>query len=215
MDVLSAVVADVGIDADLEPHAAPPGIGSRPDERRIVCAYGAGARVRAGTVLRALAMLAPRHPELRVTFVGPGATDEALRMHAAALGVNRLVRHVEDDEDVAAHAVGAHLGWLVADGDDAAFGALDLMAARAPILVDRGTDGARYVADRITGAHLEPGDVPGTAATIAQLLARDDERQAMGAAGRARLVREHTETAMVDGFARAAEAARERSKWRT
>jgi glycosyltransferase involved in cell wall biosynthesis len=214
LDVLSAIVADVGVDADMEATPAEALAAARPDERRILCVFEPGARHRAANVLRAVAMLAPRHPELRVTLIGPGASDEGLRMHAAALGVNRIVRHVGDAEDVIAHAQGAHLGWVVADGDDGAFGALDLMAASVPVLMDRGSDASRYVADGITGVHLEPGEVAGTAASIALLLAREDERVAIGTAGRARVLREHGEAGMVDGFARAAEAARDRSKWR-
>ena len=214
LDVLIALVTDLGLDPDADPPTEPPQPPRRADERRIVVVYEPGARARAATVLRAAAMLAPRHPELRVVIVGPGSDDEALRMHAAALGVNRIVRHVGDAEDLATYATGAHLGWVVANGDDGAYGALDLMAARVPVLVDRGSVAARYVADGITGVYLEPGEVAGTAADIALLLAREEERQAMGAAGRARLAREYAAAPMADGFARAAEAARDRSKWR-
>jgi glycosyltransferase involved in cell wall biosynthesis len=213
LDVLVALVADVGLDPEADPPAEPQPP-RRPEERRIVCVYEPGARARAATVLRAVAMLAPRHPELRVVLVGPGSDDEALRMHAAALGVNRIVRHVGDAEDLATYATGAHLGWVVANGDDGAYGALDLMAARVPVLVDRGVAASRYVADGISGVYLEPGDVAGTAADIALLLAHEEQRQAMGAAGRARLLREYALAPMVDGFARAAEAARDRTKWR-
>jgi glycosyltransferase involved in cell wall biosynthesis len=213
LDVLVALVADVGLDPEADPPAEPQPP-RRPEERRIVCVYEPGARARAATVLRAIAMLAPRHPELRVVLVGPSSDDEALRMHAAALGVNRIVRHVGDAEDLATYATGAHLGWVVANGDDGAYGALDLMAARVPVLVDRGVAASRYVADGISGVYLEPGDVAGTAADIALLLAHEEQRQAMGAAGRARLLREYALAPMVDGFARAAEAARDRTKWR-
>jgi glycosyltransferase involved in cell wall biosynthesis len=102
----------------------------------------------------------------------------------------------------------------VAEGDDGAYGALDAMAAGVPVLAERGATAARYVADAITGLHLAPGDVPGTAAVLAQLLAGGDARRAMGQAGRARLARTYTETAMLDGFARAAAAARGGARWR-
>jgi glycosyltransferase involved in cell wall biosynthesis len=88
------------------------------------------------------------------------------------------------------------------------------MARRVPVLVQRDTVPARYVADGITGVHLSAGDVAGTAATMASLLAHPDERRAMGNAGRARVARAFTETAMLDGFVRAADAARDRSRWR-
>ncbi len=214
----AAVVADVGV-APPEPAGpvvAPLGDGDA--ARRVVCAYDATAHLRAATVLRAAALLAPRHPDLRVVFAGPGASDEGLRMHAAALGIHHLVRTHDPERanDGAAHAdlAGAAVAWVVAEGDDGAYGALDAMAAGVPVLAERGGTAARYVADAITGLHLAPGDVPGTAAVLAQLLAGDDARRAMGNAGRARVARTYTEAAMLDGFARAAAATRDRARWR-
>jgi hypothetical protein len=216
------IVADLGVAVPGAPAdaAAPEPGGGEPARRRdvgfrrIVCLYEPGARLRAAVVLRAAAMLAPRHPELRLTLVGPGADDEGLRMHAAALGVNRIVAHRGGGEDAAPRLARADIGWVIADGDDGAFGALDCMAARVPALVERGSVAARYIADGIAGAHVTAGDVAGTAAVVAELLARDADRQAMGAAGEARVARLHTEAAMLDGFARAATAARDRTRWR-
>jgi hypothetical protein len=238
----SAVVADLGV-APPAAGAGGDGFGAAPGAaparasgpRRVVCAYEPSAHLRAATVLRAAALLAPRHPDLRVVFAGPGASDEGLRLHAAALGIHRLLRAHDpsrapaggdgarpdgardaDDDGASAdgagdpaHAdlAGAAVAWVLADGDDGAFGALDAMAAGVPVLAERGGTAARYVADAITGLHLAPADVPGTAAVLAQLLAGDDARRAMGQAGRARVARTYTEAAMVDGFARAAAAA--------
>lgn len=228
----SVVVADLGVPSDGDNDASAPA--DTPDSapsggRRIVCAYEPTAHLRVATVLRAVAMLAPRHPDLRVVLAGPGAADEGLRMHAAALGIHHLVR-VHDpgrnaevgaggaaSADAAradANLAGAAAAWVVAAGDDGAFGALDAMAAGVPVLAERGATAARYVADAITGLHLAPNDVPGTAAVLAQLLAGDDARRAMGNAGRARVARTYTEAAMLDGFARAAAAARGGARWR-
>jgi glycosyltransferase involved in cell wall biosynthesis len=53
------------------------------------------------------------------------------------------------------------------------------------------------------------------AARIAVLLAHKERRSAMGNAGRARVSRDFSEQEMVDGFERATEIARDRSRWRT
>jgi glycosyltransferase involved in cell wall biosynthesis len=213
---LPTVVADIGIDVDrvlaaIEPEPAPvdddSGVERAPDLRRLVCVCDADSRSRAFVVLRAVAMLAPRHPELRLLLVGPGVVDAQLRMHAAALGIHRVVDYRVGDGEVTPGLASADLGWVVADGDDGAFGVLDFMAAAVPVFAQRGSVAARYIADNITGRHLEPGDVPGTAAALAALLARADDRSAMGSAGRARVVRAYGEAAMLDGFARAAAAA--------
>jgi hypothetical protein len=200
--------ADVGVEAGAD--------GARPRRegplRRVVCVHARGARTRTATVLRTVAMLAPRHPELRVALVGPGSDDEELRLHAAAVGVNRVVSHHGDVGTAEALLAEADLAWVVADGDDGAFGVLDALAAGVPVVVERGSDAARYVPDAIGGVHLEGGDVPAAAAALAQLLAHDADRQSMGAAGRSRVARTHSEVAMLEGFARVAAEARARAR---
>ncbi|AHG90121.1 glycosyl transferase group 1 [Gemmatirosa kalamazoonensis] len=205
------VVADLGVDVPAEPPTALPDAEAWPGEKRLVCVCDRGNRARTAVVLRAVAMLAPRHRDLRLVLVGPGADDEELRLHAAALGIHRFVRSAHTRDEDVAHRRAAHVGWVTAAGDDGAFGALDFMASSVPVLVDRGSIGARYVADAITGAHITPGDVPDTAATLATLLARDETRQAMGNAGRARVARTFGEAGMIDGFARAAAATQQRA----
>jgi len=109
----------------------------------------------------------------------------------------------------------AELAWVAAGGDNAAFGYLDLMALRVPVLAERDALSSRYVADGICGVLLAQPD-PGTvAARIAVLLAHGERRSAMGNAGRARVTRDFSEQDMVDGFERATEIARDRSRWRT
>lgn len=134
-------------------------------------------------------------------------------MHAAALGIGRQISHLGERDDDLAVLRAADLGWVVASDDAAAFGALDFMAMRIPVLTDRDTIAARYVADGITGMLLSPGDTPATAAIVAALLGRPDQRTAMGSAGRSRVAREYTETAMVDALQRAADVARDRTRW--
>lgn len=217
---LGSVVAELGV--ELPPLAPPPAAGDdepprpagRLAPRTLVCVHEPRAQLATATMLRATAMLAPRHPGLRVALVGPGADDEGLRMHAAALGINRVVEHLGDRVEAPALLPHAALAWVVAAGDDGGFGALDAMAARVPVLVERGSVAAGYAPDGIAGVHLEPGDVPGTAAVIAQLLTAEPDRLAMGAAGRARVERTNALDPMVDGFARAAAAARDRTRWR-
>jgi glycosyltransferase involved in cell wall biosynthesis len=70
------------------------------------------------------------------------------------------------------------------------------------------------VADGISGIILPPSDTPATAATIAELLSQDEQRAAMGSAGRARVAREYTERTMLDAVQRAADEARDRSRWK-
>jgi len=214
--VRETVVADLGVDVDRydELRAAPLAtVGAAPGSRIIVCVYDPSGKQRAATVLRTMGLLAPRHPELHLVLIGPDSGNEDLRMHAAALGITRAVSHVgERDDDLAVLRAGV-LGWVVAGEDSAGFGALDFMAMRTPVLVDRGSVAQRYVADGITGVALPPGDATATASVVAELLANDAQREAMGNAGRVRVARDYSERAMLDAMQRATESGRDRTRW--
>ena len=212
------VAADVGVSVETIAAAEPlplEAIGGTGGDQLIACVYDSSARRRIGALLRAVALLAPRHPGLRVAILGPGADDDDIRMHAAALGITEIVAHVGQPLDQHSVLSSADLAWVAAGGDNAAFGYLDLMALRIPVLAERDTLSQRYVSDGISGVLLPQPD-PGTmAARIAVLLAHGERRSAMGSAGRARVAREFKEDAMIDGFVHATEIARDRSRWRT
>jgi hypothetical protein len=211
------IIADLGVDVsrydELRAVALPTLGATSPDAKLIVCAYDAGGKAQAATVLRTMALLAPRHPELHLALLGAASNDEDLKMHAASLGLGRRVAYLGERDDDFAVLQAAHLGWVVAPADTGGFTSLDMMAMGVPVLADRGTVAGRYLADSITGALLNPGDTPGTAAVVAGLLGNDERRRAMGNAGRARVAREYTETAMVDALQQAADSARDRSRW--
>jgi glycosyltransferase involved in cell wall biosynthesis len=213
---LEPTAADVGVAVDALDQIRPipkSSVAAAGGSRLIVCVYDAGAKRDVTVVLRTVALLAPQHPELRLAIVGPGSDDEDLRMHAAALGITPIVAHLGERDDHLAVLKAADLAWVVATSDDAAYGFLDPMAMRVPVLAERGTLSQRYVADGITGVLLSQPDAPTTAARIATLLAYDERRTAMGNAGRSRVARDFPEDAMVDGFERATHIARDRSRW--
>ncbi|MEO6877698.1 MAG: glycosyltransferase family 4 protein [Gemmatimonadaceae bacterium] len=179
----------------------------------IACNYDPSGRFRMGTVFRTIALLASRHANMHVVVFGPGSVDDDLRMHAAALGVGPIISFLGERDDELQVMRAADAGWIVAGSDAAAFGALDLMALRVPVIADRTQLAEHYVADGITGILLAPGDAAHTASGVAAFLTGADKRQAMGNAGRARVLREFTESAMIDGFERAVNAAGDRTKW--
>ena len=171
------------------------------------------SRGQIANVLRTVALLAPRHPELRLALIGAGSDDEDIRIHAAALGITRVVSQLGERDDELAVFRAADVGWVIATGDTAAFACLDLMALRIPVLAERTPLTHRYVADGITGVLLPASDPPATAAALASFLGHDAQRVAMGNAGRARVTREFPEAAMIDAFDRAAAIARDRQQW--
>jgi glycosyltransferase involved in cell wall biosynthesis len=209
-------VAPLGVDAAAYESVRPatrPSLGLGAATRLVVCVCNNATRIRVAHVLRVIALLAARHPELRLLIVGAGADDDDLRVHASALRIGKVVSFLPAYENVLPILATADLGWVVADGDDGAYATLDLLASRVPVLADRGALAARYVPDGIAGLLLPPGDPHGAAAAIARLLARDDERAAMGSAAQTRVAREYSESAMVEAFECAAIAASDRTLW--
>ena len=213
---INAVVAPLGVDIasyDAIRATPRPSLGAAANDRLVVCVYDRRGPARSATVFRTFAMLAPRHPELRLAIVGAGSDEEDLRMHAAALGLTRTVTYLGERDDQLSVLRSADLGWVVASGDDAAYAMLDFMALRVPVIAERGQQAQRYLSDGIAGILLPAGDIPANAATLAAFLAHDEQRVAMGNAGRTRVARDFTVNAMIDGFEAAATAARERSAW--
>jgi len=220
-NAVDASVAPIGIDVTTYPtdgEKAPAAEGESPADpsapvlRYIVCVYDPTSRGRAATAIRTISMLAPRHPNLRLIIVGPGSDDEDLRMQAAALRVLHLVSFLGERDDVINLMRDAHLGWVVADADTAAYGILDLMALGIPTVASESGVAQRYVANGITGALYPPDDSASTAATVAGMLLSEETRDAMGKAARTRVAREFPETEMIEGFDRAANTARTRGR---
>lgn len=198
----ASVVAPLGVEASAYDSIQRDG----DESSYIACVYDRMARGRAATAIRTVAMLAPRHPDLHLVIVGTGSDDDDLRMQAAALNVLHRVNFLGERDDAIHVMRNAHLGWVLADSDTAAFGILDLMALGVPVLAPDDTLAQRYVLPQITGALLAPDDAALTAATVAGLLASESTRAAMGQAARVRVARDFPESATIDGFERAAKA---------
>ena len=177
------------------------------DEVNVVCVHDASSRSRAAAAIRTVSMLAPRHPGLHLLIIGEGAYDDDLRMQAAALNALPLVTFLGDRADQIDVMRSARLGWVVADSDTAVYGILDFMSLGIPVLAPEDSVAPDYVLHDITGLLVAGDDANLTAAAAAELLTSDTRRETMGAAARSRVVREHVESVMIDGFELAAAAA--------
>lgn len=214
--VVSPMVAPLGVDtAEYDAlRPVPRGdIGAPGTGLVIACSYEPASRARMSMALRTLALLAPRHTDIHLVVFGPGALDDELRLHAAALGVAPFVTFVGPTSDQLALLRAADVSWVVSDGDAGAYAFLDSMAMRIPVVCERSPLASHYAADGITGLCLAPGDPAFTASAVAHFLADPERRAAMGNAGFARVQREFPLSAMVDGFEQAAEAASDRTRW--
>lgn len=211
---LAPIVAELGVPVARYDAVRTTGEPTRGGTQTILCIADRASKLRVAVALRTMALLAPRHPGLRLLVMGPGSDDAAHRMHAAALGITTVVHHLGVPADPLATLREADLGWVAAGHDDLGFACLDLMAMRTPVLAERDSLAEHFVADGIAGTLLPHRNAPATAALVTNFLAREEQRRAMGSAGRGRVAREFTDAAMVDAFERAALEARDRFRWR-
>jgi hypothetical protein len=213
---IQSAVAPLGVDpadADRVTAASRAELGLAPDAFLIGCPYDASGRALLGNVLRTLALLGSRHPHVHAIMVGPNANDDELRMHASAVGVHRFVSFLGDVRDAGAVLKMCDLVWLTAREDAGAYGLLDAMAHRRPIVAERSPLTEHYVADGVTGMLLGSPDPDVIASAVASVVGHPEWRSAMGNAARARVQRDFTETAMIDGFENAGVVAGDRTKW--
>lgn len=178
------------------------------DPYHIICIYDGVSRGRTALPVRTVALMAPRHPEIRLSIVGLGSDAEEIRMHVAALDVLPRVDLLGERDDLRQLMRGATLGWVAGRGDDAAFAILDLMAAGIPVVAPDDAVCERYVADGITGMIVRGEDAALAAGILAGVLGNANQIAAMSQAARGRLMREFPVGPMLEGFDAAAAAAR-------
>lgn len=178
------------------------------DPYHIICIYDGVSRGRTALPVRTVALMAPRHPEIRLSIVGPGSDAEEIRMHVAALDVLPRVDLLGERDDLRQLMRGATLGWIAGKGDDATFAILDLMAAGLPVVAPEDPVCERYVADGITGMIVRGEDAALAAGILAGVLGNANQIAAMSQAARGRLAREFPVGQMLEGFDAAAAAAR-------
>ncbi|MGQ0766939.1 MAG: glycosyltransferase [Gemmatimonadota bacterium] len=155
---------------------------------------------RATNVLRSASWLTQRHPGLRVRVIGSAAADPDFRVLAGALGLARRVDWIPHPQSFAQALRGASLGWVIADGDDAGLGVLNLMANSIVVMAERSTVASHYVADGIHGILSPILDPTQMAAEASLLMADVRRRRTMGAAGRVRAERDFPLRSMLIGF---------------
>ena len=109
----------IGVDLVSFDQVAPAsraGLRAPPDGPIVVCWCGVDARMRAVQALRAIARVAERHADLHTVVIGPGAGDDMVRMHAAALRTHGGLAFISDQAVTRRALRAADIGWVAAGG---------------------------------------------------------------------------------------------------
>ncbi len=213
----------------LAAHVAPPGVAARAPRLEaggggalgaaasdtslhLVIVAGGDRRHDTLVALRAFALLAPRLPALRATVILPAAGIDAMRIEAAALGMAERVTWRGADAPRGEVLAGAHLAWVIASADDAAFALLDALAYGVPVVAERSPVSARFVVDGVTGVLRHRMEEAAWASTVAAALADTAAHTAMSAAALRAAARWPLD-AGAEGWIQVTEAARDRARW--
>ena len=144
------------------------------------------------TTIRALALLAPRYPDLRYAIAGQGPERAALEQLARSEGVADRVRFLsglDDDFLPLAYALASvYVGasrQTARDVEGFGIALLEAQAAGIPVVAGQSGGIPDAVQDGVTGLLTDPEDPGGVAAAVAGLLDDPARARQFGAAGRA------------------------------
>ena len=171
------------------------GLGDRP---LVVCVSRLVKRKGQDTLIDALPAIRERAPGASLVIVGGGPDEDRLRSRAAALGdaVVFTGQVAEDDlpryyalGDVFAMPCRTRLGGLEVEGWGNVF--IEAAACGRPVVVGDSGGAREALVDGETGLLVDGADEDLVAGAVADLLADPARAAAMGAAGRARVERDH------------------------
>jgi len=136
-------------------------------------------------LLEALPSVVEQFPGVRVVCLGEGSLRRELEIRATALGLERTVRFVGFQADVAQWLALGVLTVLPSLWEGLPLAAIESLAAGRPMVATAVDGTPEVVVEGRTGLTVPPGDPQALARAICRLLADREERQRMATAGRA------------------------------
>lgn len=134
-------------------------------------------------LLKAAASLAQRVPSLRVLLVGEGGLRPKLAALADSLGIRGRVIFAGFREDVAAITQTLDIAVLPSLFEGMGRAVIEAQAAGKPVIGSRVGGIPDLIQHQATGLLVDPGDVSGLAASMAQLCENPAMRKELGEAG--------------------------------
>jgi sugar transferase (PEP-CTERM/EpsH1 system associated) len=197
-----------GIDAERF-HPPVPGEGGAPEGWPFGpgdVVIGTVGRVQAvkdhATLIDAFARLRERLPHLplRLAIVGDGPLLEAMRARAAVLGLGDTAWLPGARTDVAQILRSLHVFAMSSIAEGTPGSALEAMASGLPVVGTRVGGIPEVVDDGVTGILVPPADPDAMATALGRYAAAPELAASHGAAGRERVLRQYSMTAMVAAY---------------
>ena len=141
-------------------------------------------------LLDAVAAVRKEHPDVALTLVGDGPERGWIETRAAELGIADAVRitgYLSQDR-VASELAQAGLFVLPSFAEGVPVVLMEAMATGLPVIATRIAGIPELVEDGVSGRLVPPGDADALAAAIGELLSDPGRADAMGEAGRSRVV---------------------------
>lgn len=165
----------------------------RPSRPTILSVARQYPRKDTATLLRALARIRRRLPDVRLRVIGGGPELPRLRALARSLDLTQdtvtFEGAVPDDDVVRRAFFQAHVFCLPSLQEGFGIAFAEAMAAGLPVVAARAGAVPEVVADGETGVLVPPGDAGTLARVLVRLLTSVHEARRMGRAGRARAAR--------------------------
>ena len=149
------------------------------------------------TLLRAFAIVAGKDPEARLRLVGDGPQEAQLRMLAGTFGLGDRVEFVPGSPDVRAHYAEARIFALASVREGQPNVILEAMSSGLPVCATAVGGIPGLVENGVTGLLSPAGFAEALADSLLRLLADPPLGDTLGRAGRARVERDFSFTAMV------------------
>lgn len=183
---------------DLRRFTRPPS----PVRGRVLMVGRLAPQKRSDLVLRAVASLQSRFPELELHLVGDGPDRRAIEALVARLGINGRVQLMGTRNDIPALLSAAQCLILASDYEACPLAVMEGMAAGVAVVATRVGDVPELVDDGITGVLVEPGAPEQLAAGLAGLLNDPERARRIGDAARRKARAEFSSAGMVDAITR-------------
>lgn len=163
------------------------------DDERVIGSVGFFRPVKDfPTLLRALALVVPREPRVRLMLVGDGPLRAELESAAARLGLRDLVHFPGWRDDARALLSAFDLFALPSLSEGLSLSILEAMAAGLPVVTTRVGGNPELVLHRETGLLVAPQCARELAEAVLTLIRDPAQRSAMGTRGRERVRRHFT-----------------------